>query len=145
MSQENVESLKALYKQWARGDWADTSIFDPYVVAVLPDPTPRPHYGLEALAAYMGRFLAGWDNMRMEATNYRDGGSSMANPKPSRPPGCGSRALTSPLQSHWASLVAGNRVPRTRQAGLKPQRRGRDSSQVPGFAGRAPVSTKEEP
>ncbi len=77
MSQENVESLKALYKQWARGDWADASIFDPYVVAVLPDPTPRPHYGLEALAGYMERFLAGWDDMRMEATNYRDGENSV--------------------------------------------------------------------
>ena len=77
---------------------------------------------------------------RPRTTGDAPGSVGLANPKPSKPPGCGSRALTSPLQSHWASLVAGNRVPRTRQAGLKPQRRGRDSSQVPGFAGRAPVS-----
>jgi hypothetical protein len=58
MSKENVESLKALYKQWARGDWADTSI---------------------GPSAVEGRFA--WK-------------CSMASPKPSKPPGCGSRALT---------------------------------------------------
>jgi len=76
VSQQNLDALKELYAAWAIGDWSDTSIFDPHVVGVFPDPTPRPHYGLEALGDYMRRFLESWDDIRMEATNYREVGDS---------------------------------------------------------------------
>jgi hypothetical protein len=41
MPQENLDALKRLYAGWALGSWSDTSIFDPHVVGVFPDPTPR--------------------------------------------------------------------------------------------------------
>ena len=71
MSQENVSALERLYAQWSVGDWTDASLFDPYAVGVMPDPTPRPHYGLDALGAYWRRVLEGMDDVRMEATSYR--------------------------------------------------------------------------
>ncbi len=71
MSQENLDALRRLYAGSAAGEWSDVSIFDPYVVGVLPDPTPRAHFGLDALGEYMRRFLDSWDDMRMEATSYR--------------------------------------------------------------------------
>jgi len=76
MSQENLDALKRLYADWAVGNWSDTSVFDPHVVGVFPDPTPRAHYGLEALGEYMRRFLESWDDIRMEATSYREAGDS---------------------------------------------------------------------
>ena len=76
MSQENVETLKAFYGRWAAGDWSDDSIFDPHVVGVFPDPTPQAHYGLNALADYMRRFLESWHDLRMEATDYREAGDT---------------------------------------------------------------------
>jgi ketosteroid isomerase-like protein len=76
MSQENLDTLKGLYKRWAAGDWSDNSIFDLHAVAIFPDPTPRPHYGLNELAEYMRRFLESWDDLRMEATDYREAGDS---------------------------------------------------------------------
>jgi ketosteroid isomerase-like protein len=76
MSQENLDVLRGVYKRWAAGDWTDNSIFDPHAVAVFPDPTPRAHYGLNALAEYMRRFLESWDDLRMEATDYREAGDS---------------------------------------------------------------------
>jgi hypothetical protein len=49
MSQENLDTLKGVYERWAAGDWSDNSIFDRHAVGVFPDPTPRAHYGLNAL------------------------------------------------------------------------------------------------
>ena len=72
MSEENVEALEHLYDQWTAGDWTDASLFDPYAVAVLPDPTPQPHYGIEALAAYTRRFLEPWEDIKIEVSGYRD-------------------------------------------------------------------------
>jgi hypothetical protein len=71
MSQDNHEGLKRLYAQWAIGNWTDVSLFDRFAVAVMPDPEPRPHYGLEAMGTYRREFLESWDDMRMEATGYR--------------------------------------------------------------------------
>jgi SnoaL-like protein len=76
MSEENLDALKSFYERWAAGDWSDASIFDPYAVGVFPDPTPRAHYGLNAMADYMRRFLESWDDMRMEGTDYREAGDS---------------------------------------------------------------------
>jgi len=76
MSKENLDALKQVYADWAVGDWSDASVFDPYAVGVFPDPSPQPLYGLEALGEYMRRFLESWDDMRMEATDYRQVGDS---------------------------------------------------------------------
>jgi ketosteroid isomerase-like protein len=76
MSQENLNTLKGLYERWAAGDWSDNSIFDRHAVGVFPDPTPRAHYGLNALADYMRRFLESWDDVHMEGTDYREAGDS---------------------------------------------------------------------
>ncbi len=72
MSQENLDALKRHYQRWAIGDWTDASIFDPQVVGVFPDPSPRALYGLEALGKYWRSFLESWNDIRMEATKYRE-------------------------------------------------------------------------
>jgi ketosteroid isomerase-like protein len=76
MSQENLDLLRGHYDRWAAGNWTDGSIFDPHAVGVFPDPTPRAHYGREALADYMRRFLESWEDFRIEATDYREAGDS---------------------------------------------------------------------
>ncbi len=76
MSQENLDALKRLYERWGAGDWADASVFDTHAVGVFPDLSPRGIYGLEALSEYMRRFLESWDDLRMEATDYRAAGDS---------------------------------------------------------------------
>ena len=76
MSQENLDALRENYRRWAAGNWTDASLFDRYAVGVFPDPTPRPLYGKEALAAYMRGFLGSWDYIRMEATRYMSAGDS---------------------------------------------------------------------
>jgi ketosteroid isomerase-like protein len=72
MSQENLDGLRAFYQRWAVGDWTDTSIFDPHAVGVFPDLSPRAFHGLEDLGAYWRDFLESWEEIRMEATEYRE-------------------------------------------------------------------------
>jgi ketosteroid isomerase-like protein len=77
MSSDNLERVRDLYRSWAAGDLSDASLFDPYVVAVFPDPHKVPLYGLEAMSDYMRRFLESWENVRFEGTDYREVGDSI--------------------------------------------------------------------
>ena len=78
MSEENVETLKRIYEGWAQGDFLDEgALFDPYMVAVFPDPEPRPQYGLEAVRRYMRQFLGSFESMRFEAKRFREGDGSV--------------------------------------------------------------------
>jgi ketosteroid isomerase-like protein len=72
MSEENLVALKQLYAHWAAGDWTDTSIFDPQIVGVMPDPRPHAYHGAQALAEYTRSFLDAWRVVRVEATEYRE-------------------------------------------------------------------------
>ena len=65
-----LDALKAHYRRLEVGDWRDTSIFDPYAVLVFPDPAPTPTYGLEAMRDYTRRFLASWEDFRIEPDRF---------------------------------------------------------------------------
>jgi ketosteroid isomerase-like protein len=84
MSQEDVERLRRIYAAWAEGDfWAGASLYDPYVVYVShgskggPDPDHGPHYGLEAMTAYMRRVLDSWESWRIAAIDFREAGDTV--------------------------------------------------------------------
>ncbi|HEX2127913.1 MAG TPA: nuclear transport factor 2 family protein [Solirubrobacterales bacterium] len=71
MSEENLSALKRLYERWATGDWTDTSFIDAHLVAVLPDPSPRVFYGAEAVAEYTRQFLEPWEEISVQADDFR--------------------------------------------------------------------------
>jgi ketosteroid isomerase-like protein len=78
VSEENVETLKRIYKGWAAGDMsAGASDCDPHMVAVLPDPSPVVQYGQEAVSQYLRQFLQSWKEIRFEATAYRESGDTV--------------------------------------------------------------------
>ncbi|MDX6588173.1 MAG: hypothetical protein QOI31_2646 [Solirubrobacterales bacterium] len=109
MTQENLDALTRFYERWAAGDWTDTSIFDPHAVGVLPDPSPRALYGLEAMGEYWRHFLESWEGLRMEATDYREVGDSIVVRVHRRGTGRGSRVEVDDHATHlWTFL--GNRV-----------------------------------
>jgi ketosteroid isomerase-like protein len=68
MSRENVEALKEVYAAWRAGDFWTPEIFDPEVevvwAGVLDVGADR---GLPALERGLRRWLAAWDDCRMEA------------------------------------------------------------------------------
>ena len=77
MSQENVESIRAVYERFSQGDFrASVDLLDPHVVLVLnPEFAPSlftaAHegalYGVEAIAAYTRDLLDAWPDYTMEA------------------------------------------------------------------------------
>ena len=79
MSEENLEeALKRLYSRWAVGDFRpESSLYDPHFVGISPDPSPEPQYGLQAMTDYMRRFLDSWEQVRFEATGYRQVGDTV--------------------------------------------------------------------
>jgi ketosteroid isomerase-like protein len=78
MSRTNVAVLEEVYERWGVGDHeAGSDLFDRHLVAVLPDPSPVPYYGIEAVQTYMRDFLSSWQDVRFEATHFRETGGSV--------------------------------------------------------------------
>jgi ketosteroid isomerase-like protein len=73
MSQENVELVRSIHAAWKRGDyssadWADTEI--EYVHADGPD--SGTWKGLSGMAQGFRNLLSAWEEMRMEAEQFRE-------------------------------------------------------------------------
>ena len=78
MSDENLEALKRLYGRWGVGNFRDeSSLYDPHVVGISPDPSPEAQYGLPAMRDYMRRFVESWEHVRFEAKGYRQVGDTV--------------------------------------------------------------------
>jgi ketosteroid isomerase-like protein len=81
MSQENVEALRWLYGEWAKGDlWALREIADhniewewsPALASVSGG--PRIYRGLDEIGAATLEFLGAWDRYWMTAEDFIDAG-----------------------------------------------------------------------
>ena len=80
MSRQNLDAVQRVYRAWAEGDArGDPSVYDAHLVYLSQpgDPDRGPHYGVEATNEYYRRFLASWDDWRIEATDYREVGDSV--------------------------------------------------------------------
>jgi ketosteroid isomerase-like protein len=70
MSQENVEALRAVYEEWAKGNFAaGGDLWDRRVLFIpmsdLPD--VGDYLGPEGVTAFMGAFLQAWTNFTIAA------------------------------------------------------------------------------
>ena len=80
MSEERVETVRAVYERWGRGDLrASAELFDPHVVLVLgPDfPDAGVYLGAEAIAAYTRGLLESWTHFTIEAEEIVAAGDSV--------------------------------------------------------------------
>jgi hypothetical protein len=80
MSQEDVEVLRRLYAEWAKGDrWALRDIAEPDMEwewsAGLASVSggPRTYRGLDEIGAATLEWLAGWDHYWMTAEDFHRG------------------------------------------------------------------------
>jgi ketosteroid isomerase-like protein len=84
MSQENVEALRRLYGEWAKGNlWALRDIADPNIewewspkLASLSG-GPRIYRGLDEIGAATLEFLAAWDRYWMTAEDFIEAGDKI--------------------------------------------------------------------
>jgi ketosteroid isomerase-like protein len=80
MSEENVEALRPVYDEWARGNMrAGLELLDPHIVYIN-----RPGlfvtgtcYGLEEMQRWMREFLSAWDSYEAHATEFIPGGDTV--------------------------------------------------------------------
>jgi ketosteroid isomerase-like protein len=76
----NVDSLRAVYARWERGDLAaSVALLDERVTLVVdPDiPDGGSYQGTEGVRGYMARFLEPWDSLAMAGESYREAGDSV--------------------------------------------------------------------
>jgi ketosteroid isomerase-like protein len=76
MSEENVETVRDIYAQWARGNMrAGVELFDPEIVfeSFMPDANDWVvAHGPEEVEAFMREFLAQWAGYRLIGEEFRD-------------------------------------------------------------------------
>jgi ketosteroid isomerase-like protein len=80
MSQENIETVRAVFERWSEGDFrAGVDLFDPHVVLVLrPEfPDAGAYLGAEGVASYMTSFLEPWTHLTIEAEEIVAAGDSV--------------------------------------------------------------------
>src|SRR4051812_37912567 len=95
MSQENVEVLREVYREWAKGNVrAGVQLLDPAIVYVN-----RPGlveavtcYGLQEMQQWMRGFLAAWDRYEAHATEFIPAGDSVVVAVDQHASGAGSGA-----------------------------------------------------
>jgi len=80
MSRENVEIVRRIYGEWARGRFqAGAELFDPWLLLVLrPEfPDAGAYLGVEEISGYMRRFLEDWDHAVIEGEEFFGAGDSV--------------------------------------------------------------------
>jgi ketosteroid isomerase-like protein len=69
---ENLDLVRRIYADWARGDFGSTEWADPEIEFVIADGRdPGVWTGSAELAEAWREVLSYWDDLRMEADNYR--------------------------------------------------------------------------
>ena len=80
MSRAYADTLRAVYDEWAKGNFrAGTDLYDPLLLFVpFPDFPAEPHYvGPEGVREFMLPFLAAWTDLTMTAEEFIDAGDSI--------------------------------------------------------------------
>ena len=75
MSQENVETIRAIYARWSEGDFrAFLDVLDPLVLFVHPPAFPEPgtYLGVEQMVEFMRGFLESWSPLTIEAEDITE-------------------------------------------------------------------------
>jgi len=75
MSDQNVELVRGVYEEWARGDFTSGEAFHPDVEFEMPDwPEAATSRGVEAMRRTWQEALSAWDDFRAEPEDFLDAG-----------------------------------------------------------------------
>jgi ketosteroid isomerase-like protein len=77
---DHVETLRAVYDEWARGNFrTGVDLFDPDLVFSLrPEfPDANTYHGPEGLSGYMRMFLTSWNDLTMTAEEFIEADGSV--------------------------------------------------------------------
>lgn len=78
MSEENVELVRRVYSDWARGDFSQSAAFHPRVEFEMVDwPEGASARGLEEMRRAWRGALSAWEDFRAEAGDISDDGNQV--------------------------------------------------------------------
>src|SRR5262249_6020374 len=73
MSEENVEIVRAIYRDWERGDFSSTEWADPEIEFHLrAGPDEAVHRGVDAMGHAWGEWLKAWNDFKTEPQKFFD-------------------------------------------------------------------------
>jgi ketosteroid isomerase-like protein len=73
MSRENVDLVRSICDAWAQGDFSSADWAHPEIEYVVADgPAPGSWTGMVGMAEAWGDILRAWEELRQEATEYRE-------------------------------------------------------------------------
>lgn len=105
MSQENVELLRAVYEQYARGNFrAGIDLYDPHVVLVTRSDLPDADrcIGIDGTSAYMREYLAPFTGVTWTAEEFIEAEGSVVVAAQQQGKGKGSElSVEAPLFTVW--------------------------------------------
>jgi ketosteroid isomerase-like protein len=80
MSRENVETLRAVYARWERGDLtASLPLFDKSLTLAIDAGIPDggTYEGLDGVREYMSRFLDPWESLTIAGESFKEVGDTV--------------------------------------------------------------------
>ena len=73
MGSANVELVRSIFEDWARGDFSRSDWAHPEIEYVfVGGPEPRTWTGVAAMAKAWREFLSAWEDYSIEAEEYRE-------------------------------------------------------------------------
>ena len=76
VSDEALEIVKGIFRNWERGDFTSVEWADPGISYEVPGPDPEVH-GIEEMQRSWLRFLQSYENLRIEATSFHPAGDTV--------------------------------------------------------------------
>jgi len=113
MSEENVETVRSVYEEWAKGNFrAGVELYDPQILMVQHQGFPESgsYLGLDGIRRYMGEFLEAWEEVSLSAEEVIDAGDSVVVAVVHRGTGKGSGAEPNEFRYFHVWSFRGNRV-----------------------------------
>jgi ketosteroid isomerase-like protein len=80
MSEENVQAIRRIYEEWARGNFSEgVELYDPHIVLVQGPEFPEigTYVGPDGIRDYMATFLEAWERVTIEARELIEVGDSV--------------------------------------------------------------------
>jgi ketosteroid isomerase-like protein len=77
MSDANIEIVRAIFRDWGRGDFSSVEWADPEIEFTIPGPDTRVHRGVESMGRAWAEWLGAFDEFSVAGEEFFDAGNKI--------------------------------------------------------------------